>query len=496
MQLDAWRHASLRRLQSPSTLHRNPVSHIIAVVTNASDHSTEDFQLLALTSLDGRYARETQPLQKYFSEFAFQRLRVRVEIEYLIALSRDGRLIRKFSDAEEQFLRALAADFSLPAAREIKMLEQTTRHDVKAIEYYLRAQLAPTSLADAVEWLHFGLTSEDVNQIAQALALRYSRDAVTLPALDAILDRLAALARQHARTPMLARTHGQPAVPTTFGKELVVFLVRLKKQRTVLSQHRFEAKLAGAVGNFNALVSAAPQVDWIAFSEQFICNLGLEPNLHVTQLLPYDNWIRYFDSIRLANSILLDAAQDLWHYISDDYLTQRLVAGEVGSSTMPQKVNPIDFENAEGNLGIANALLSHYAQKLPVSRLQRDLSDSTVRRTLGVALGHSLVAYLNFARGLDRIQPNELRMRQDLEAHWDVISEGAQTILRAAGVENAYEGLKTLTRGKKLSDSDYQSWIANLSLDESIKTKLRALSPSTYFGLAAELVERALISDY
>jgi len=460
------------------------------------ENDREDFQLLALTPLDGRYARETQPLQKYFSEFAFLQLRVRVEIEYLIALSRDAHLMRKFSDAEEKFLRGLVADFSLPAAREIKMLEQTTRHDVKAIEYYLRAQLAPTSLTDVVEWLHFGLTSEDVNQTAQALALRDSRDAVTLPALDAILDRLAALARQHARTTMLARTHGQPAVPTTFGKEIANFFVRLKKQHTLLSQHRFEAKLAGAVGNFNALASAAPQVDWMAFSAQFIRNLGLEPNLYVTQLMPYDNWVHYFDTLRLTNSILLDAAQDLWRYISDDYLSQRVVAGEVGSSTMPQKVNPIDFENAEGNLGIANALLAHYAQKLPVTRLQRDLSDSTVRRTFGVALGHSLVAYLNFTRGLDRIQPNEPRMRQDLDAHWDVIAEGAQSILRAAGVENAYEELKTLTRGKNLSESDYQSWVASLSLDESIKTKLRALSPFTYIGLAEELVNRALTTDY
>lgn len=461
-----------------------------------TENDRADFQLLASTPLDGRYARETQPLQEYFSEFAYQRLRVRVEVEYLIALSRDAQLIRKISDPEEKFLRALAADFSLPAAQEIKHLEQTTRHDVQAIVYYLRTKLAPTSLADMVEWLHFGLTSEDVNQTAYAIALRDSRDAVTLLALNAIIDQLAALARKHARTPMLARTHGQPAVPTTFGKELAVFLVRLKKQRMLLRNHRFETKLAGAVGNFNALVSAAPQVDWLAFSARFIRNLGLDPNLDVTQLVPYDNWIRYFDSLRLTNSILLDAAQDLWRYISDDYLVQDVVAGEVGSSTMPQKVNPIDFENAEGNLGIANALLGHYAQKLPITRLQRDLSDSTVRRTFGVALGHTLVAHLSFARGLDRIQLNEPRMRQDLEAHWDVMAEGAQSILRAAGVKNAYEELKTLTRGNQLSESDFQSWVANLSIDESIKSRLRGLSPISYVGLAAELVDRALTTEY
>ena len=454
-----------------------------------------NFRLLALTPLDGRYTHETQPLQKYFSEFAYQRLRVRVEVEYLIALSRDARLIREFSDTEETFLRALAADFSLPAAQEIKRLEQTTRHDVQAIVYYLRAQLTPTSLADVVEWLHFGLTSEDVNQTAYAIALRDSRDTIILAALNQIIDRLSTLARQHARTPMLARTHGQPAVPTTFGKELAVFLVRLKKQRAFLSQHRFETKLAGAVGNFNALISAAPQVDWLTFSTHFIHALGLESNLYVTQLMPYDNWLGYFDSLRLTNSILLDAAQDLWRFVSDDYLSQHVVAGEIGSSTMPQKVNPIDFENAEGNLGIANALFAHYAQKLALSRLQRDLSDSTVRRTFGVALGHSLVAYFSFARGLERIQPNEERMRQDLLAHWNVIAEGVQTILRAAGVENAYEELKTLTRGKNLSESGYQSWIASLTINESIKSRLRALSPLSYIGLAAELVEYALTTD-
>jgi adenylosuccinate lyase len=452
--------------------------------------------LHALSPLDGRYAAESAPLGDYFSEFAYLRQRVRVETEYLMALAHETRLVRAFTSAEDQFLRTLAADFSLPGAQEIKRLEQATRHDVKAIEYFLRDQLASTSLADVVEWLHFGLTSEDVNQTAQALALRDSREAVMLPALDAIIARLAELARQHARTPMLARTHGQPAVPTTFGKELAVFMVRLSKQRALLRAHRFESKIAGAIGNFNALNAAAPQVDWLAFSEGFIRRLGLDPNLHVTQLVPYDNWIRYFDLLHLTNSILIDAAQDLWRYISDDYVSQRVVAGEVGSSTMPQKVNPIDFENAEGNLGLANALFNHYAQKLPVTRLQRDLSDSTVRRTFGVALGHSLVAYLNFARGLERIQPNEVRMREELNAHWEVVAEGAQTILRSAGVANAYEVLKSLTRGKAIGEPEYLSWVTQLSMDDSIKAQLRALSPLTYIGLAEALVECALTADY
>ncbi len=377
-----------------------------------------DESLDALSPLDGRYAREAAPLKEYFSEFAYLRQRVRVEIDYLIALSRDARLVRPLSDSENSNLHSLISNFSSTDARAIKDIERTTRHDVKAIEYFLRARLAATSLDDVVEWMHFGLTSEDVNIIAQAIALRDSRDAVMLPALGEALSRLAALAHKYKSTPMLARTHGQPAVSTTLGKEFAVFVARLRKQHMILSAHRFEAKLTGAVGNFNALTAAAPQIDWLAFSDAFIRAYDLEPNAVTTQLLPFDNWLRYFDAMQLANSILIDFAQDMWRYISEDYLRSRTVAGEVGSSTMPQKVNPIDFENAEGNLGVANALLAHYAEKLPVSRLQRDLSDSTVRRTFGVALGHSLIAYTNLARGLDRITPSFASMRSNPRARF------------------------------------------------------------------------------
>jgi adenylosuccinate lyase len=451
--------------------------------------------LNALSPLDGRYARATAPLKEYFSEFAYLRHRVRVEIDYLLALARNAHLLRPLTDTEVSYLQSLSSGFSSADALEIKELERTTRHDVKAIEYFLRARLASSSLADVVEWLHFGLTSEDINIIAQAIALRDSRDAIIVPALDEILSRLAALARLYKNTAMLARTHGQPAVPTTLGKEFAVFLVRLKKQRAILCTHRFEAKLTGAVGNLNALAAAAPQIDWLAFSDAFIRAYSLEPSLITTQLLPFDNWLRYFDALRLANSILIDLAQDLWRYISDDYLRSRAVAGEVGSSTMPQKVNPIDFENAEGNLGIANALLAHYAQKLPVSRLQRDLSDSTVRRTFGVALGHSLLAYVNLARGLDRIETNKETMCADLDAHWEVVTEGAQTILRAAGVPGAYDALKSLTRGKGITASEFAAWIERLPADESVKARLRALSPFTYIGLAEDIVEQALAND-
>ncbi|MBM3129580.1 MAG: adenylosuccinate lyase [Chloroflexi bacterium] len=452
-------------------------------------------ELQALSPLDGRYARETAPLRNYFSEFAYLRDRVRIEIDYLIALACDAHLVRSFTNDEIANLQSLISNLSLSDARAIKEIERTTRHDVKAIENFLRARLASTSLADVIAWLHFGLTSEDVNQTAHALALRDARDQVMLPALDEIIARLAARAREYKSAPMLARTHGQPAVPTTLGKEFAVFLARLSKQRAILSEHRFEAKLAGAVGNFNAHQAAAPNVDWRAFSARFIRAYDLEPNLVTTQLAPFDNWVRYFDALRLTNSILIDLAQDVWRYISDDYLTPRAIASEVGSSTMPHKVNPIDFENAEGNLGIANALFEQYARKLPISRLQRDLSDSTVRRTFGVALGHTLVAYTNVARGLDRIEAHVEKMRADLDTHWEVIAEGAQTILRAADVRDAYDQLKALTRGKTFTEAEYRAWIESLAVDETVKTRLRALAPFAYVGLAEQIVEQTLATE-
>jgi adenylosuccinate lyase len=446
----------------------------------------------ALSPLDGRYAKETAPLREYWTEPAFLRQRVQVEIDYLLALSHDTQLVRPFTEAEVRYLESLVAEFGTDSVQAIKEIEAKTRHDVKAIELFLRKRLGVTSLRDVVEWLHFGLTSEDVNLIAQARALYDSRDRVMLPALDAVLAALAGLVREYQDTPMLARTHGQPAVPTTLGKELAVFWVRLNKQRELVRTHRFEAKLTGAVGDLNALVAAAPEVDWLAFGAQFVRRLGLEPNLFTTQLLPFDNWLEYFDALRRINSILVDLTQDLWRYISDDYLKSAVVDAEVGSSTMPQKVNPIDFENAEGNLGLANALFVHYASKLPISRLQRDLSDSTVRRTFGVALGHTLLAYTNLTRGLNKIKANEDKLLADLEAHWDVIAEGAQTILRRAHVENAYDQLKALTRGKGLTREAYAIWVETLPVEENVKGRLRALSPRTYVGVADKIAERAL----
>ncbi|NWF65418.1 MAG: adenylosuccinate lyase [Chloroflexi bacterium] len=441
-----------------------------------------------LSPLDGRYAETTAPLRDHFSEFAFLRDRVRIELNFLPALSKTG-LVRPLSDSESAQLESIVTNFSDADAENILGHERKTRHDVKAIEYFIQSKLQGTSLEDLIPWIHFGLTSEDTNSLGQAIALKESRDKVILPNIESLISNLTDIALRYKFTPMLARTHGQFAVPTTLGKEFAVYVARLQKTRGEIATHKFEAKLTGAVGNFNALQAAVPNVDWIAFSQEFVSSFGLEPNLLTTQILPYDNWVRYFDLIRLTNSILIDFAQDIWRYISDGYLKQAVVAGEVGSSTMPQKVNPIDFENAEGNLGVANSLFNHYAQKLTVSRLQRDLSDSTVRRTFGTALGHSLLAWTNFQRGLKRIAPDEEKLTAELNAHWEVVSEGAQTILRAAGKLDAYESLKEQTRGRVIAEADYKAWCDSIQVDDMTRAKLKALSPSTYIGLAVELTE-------
>ena len=448
-----------------------------------------DSPLQLLASLDGRYADVTAPLRDHFSEFAYLRDRTRLELDYLMALVKTG-LVRPLTDSETAQLDSVKASFSLADADSIRAFERQTRHDVKAIEYFLRERLDGTSLGDLLPWLHFGLTSEDVNNLANALALHNSRDVVLLPALDDLLAKILDFAKAHRALPMLARTHGQPAVPTTLGKEFAVYAARIREARGEIAGHRFEAKLTGAVGNFNALQAAAPQVDWVAFSAEFIQGYGLVPNLATTQILPYDNWIRYFDAVRRVNAILIDFSQDVWRYISDGILKQAVVAGEVGSSTMPQKVNPIDFENAEGNLGVANALFGHYAQKLAVSRLQRDLSDSTVRRTFGTAFGHTLLAWTNLRQGMNRIAADEARLKAELSAHWEVVSEGAQTILRATGQADAYESLKSQTRGRVLNEESYKAWVNSLKLKEEIRQRLLALSPETYLGLAVELTDQ------
>lgn len=449
--------------------------------------------LHALSPLDGRYAEIAAPLSGFFSEFAFLRDRVRVELDFLVALSKTG-LTRPLSDSELAQLESIKKDFSSADAESILAYERKTRHDVKAIEYFIQEKLQGTSLQEFIPWIHFGLTSEDTNSLGQAIALNESRVNIILPELNNLISALSDFAIHSRSVPMLARTHGQFAVPTTLGKEFAVYIARLKKTRDEISAFRFEAKLTGAVGNFNALQSAAPQVDWISFSENFVSSFELQPNLLTTQILPYDNWVRYFDIIRLTNSILIDFAQDIWRYISDGTLKQAVVAGEVGSSTMPQKVNPIDFENAEGNLGIANSLFVHYAQKLTISRLQRDLSDSTVRRTFGTGLGHSLIAWTNFQRGLKRIAPDEEKLKAELNVHWEVVSEGAQTILRAVGKPDAYESLKEQTRGRVLTEAEYKAWVDAIEVDEDTRTRLKNLAPEKYIGLAIQLTDRVVNS--
>ena len=444
-----------------------------------------------ISPIDGRYANTTAPLTDFFSEFAFLRDRVRVELNFLLALSKTD-LVRPLSDSESAQIESIITDFSDADAEMILEHERKTRHDVKAIEYFIQNKLQGTSLEDLIPWIHFGLTSEDTNSLGQAISLNESRDKVILPELDNLISALSALTIRYRSVPMLARTHGQFAVPTTLGKEFAVYIARLKKTRDEIASHKFEAKLTGAVGNFNALQAAVPNINWISFSKDFVSSFGLEPNLLTTQILPYDNWVRYFDLVRLTNSILIDFAQDIWRYISDGYLKQAVVAGEVGSSTMPQKVNPIDFENAEGNLGVANSLFNHYAQKLTVSRLQRDLSDSTVRRTFGTALSHSLLAWTNFQRGLKRIAPDEEKLKAELNAHWEVVSEGAQTILRAAGKSDAYESLKEQTRGRVLTEADYNNWCSSIDVDDATRKKLKSLSPQSYIGLSVELTDKLI----
>ncbi len=446
--------------------------------------------LTAISPLDGRYGRQTAELRDIFSEFAFMRERLRVEIAWLSGLSTLG--LPGFPAVPESAiaaLRQLVADFSLEDCLEIKAIEAETNHDVKAVEYFIKRRTGP-KLAAASEFIHFACTSEDVNNVAHALMLEHGR-AVLIRRLRTIHAELRGHAHRYAELPMLSRTHGQPATPTTVGKEFANVCVRLAAAIDAVGRVTLLAKMNGAVGNYNAHLAAYPNVDWESFARQVVEQLGLKFNTHTIQIEPHDSMAELFDAIARTNTVLLDLDRDLWGYISLGYFKQKLKAGEIGSSTMPHKVNPIDFENSEGNLGLANALLRHLADKLPISRWQRDLTDSTVLRNLGVAFGYSLVAYESCLRGLRKLEINEERIRADLDQAWEVLAEPVQTVMRRYGVENSYEQLKTLTRGTGITRDALHEFVRGLSIPLEARDALLALTPASYIGKAPELARRA-----
>jgi len=452
-----------------------------------------DAQLLALSPLDGRYAAKVDALRPIFSEFGLIRARVHVEVEWLLALAAEPRIVElePFSPAATERLRALAANFSTADAARVKAIERTTNHDVKAVEYLIKERLSDDAeLGPALEFVHFACTSEDINNLSYALMLNEARGTVMLPRLDALIERLRAMAHAHAALPMLSRTHGQTASPTTIGKELANVVARLARQREVLAALPMPGKINGAVGNYNAHVASYPDIDWPKFSQAFVASLGLDWQPYTTQIEPHDGIAELCDAQKRVDTICVDLCRDIWGYISLGYFKQAVKAGEVGSSTMPHKVNPIDFENAEGNFGIANALLEHFAAKLPISRWQRDLTDSTVLRALGTAFGHALVGFDALLRGLEKLSVNPERLAADLDAAWEVLAEAVQTVMRRHGLPNPYEQLKALTRGQGITERSMREFIAALALPDADKQRLLDMTPASYTGLAEPLARK------
>jgi len=447
----------------------------------------------ALSPLDGRYAGKLAEVRDIFSEAGLMRERVRVECAWFLALSAGpaDKALSKLPLSARELLVSLSQDPAATDVPAIKKIEARTNHDVKAVENWLRGELKARGASAAdLEWMHFACTSEDINNLAYALMLKSARDALLLPMLADLGAKIDALAARHAGVGMLARTHGQTATPTTVGKELANVAARLEAQRASLERVAILGKMNGAVGNFNAHVAALPRVDWPALSAAFVESLGLEPNAYTTQIEPHDWIAEYCHALMRANTVLLDFSRDMWSYISIGYFKQRLVAGEVGSSTMPHKVNPIDFENAEGNLGLANALLGHFADKLPVSRLQRDLTDSTVMRNIGVAIGHAVLSFKSLTAGLDKIELDQGRVAEDLDRAWEVLSEAVQTVMRARGIPDAYDKLKSFSRGRAVDESAMREFIASLPLPSEDKARLMELTPGAYVGLAPRLALR------
>ncbi len=449
--------------------------------------------LSALSPLDGRYASKTDKLRPILSEAGFMHHRVKVEIAWLQALSQAGFAeIKPFSAEGNALLNKLATEFGEADAERIKAIEAVTNHDVKAVEYWLKEQVKDVpELVAASEFIHFACTSEDINNTSHGMMIKAARDTVLLPSLKAIIDNLTKLAHTHADLPMMSRTHGQPASPTTLGKEMANVVHRLQRAAERIAGVQILGKMNGAVGNYNAHLSAYPKFDWQAFSKNVIeQRLGLTFNPYTIQIEPHDYMAEMFDAIARANTILIDLNRDIWGYISLGYFKQRTKEGEIGSSTMPHKVNPIDFENSEGNLGMANAVLKHMAEKLPVSRWQRDLTDSTVLRNIGVGFGYAVLAYDSCLRGLNKLEVNPGRTHEDLDATWEVLAEPVQTVMRRYGIENPYEQLKELTRGKGISKDALQVFINGLAIPQEAKDHLLAMTPSNYIGIAAELARK------
>ncbi len=448
--------------------------------------------LSALSPLDGRYASKTDALRPLLSEAGFMHHRIKVEIAWLITLSEAGFAeLRPFSADAKALLEGLARDFNEDDAARIKAIEAVTNHDVKAVEYWLKEKVQHLpELVAASEFIHFACTSADINNTSHGMMLKAARDQVLLPSLSKVIARLTELAHANANVPMMSRTHGQPASPTTLGKEMANVVARLQRAQQRIAAVEILGKMNGAVGNYNAHLSAYPEFDWPAFSRKVIEErLGLTFNPYTIQIEPHDYMAELFDAVARANTILLDLNRDIWGYISLGYFKQKTKAGEIGSSTMPHKVNPIDFENSEGNLGMANAVLKHMAEKLPVSRWQRDLTDSTVLRNIGVGLGYALLAYDSCLRGLNKLETNPARMAEDLDNSWEVLAEPVQTVMRRYGIENPYEQLKELTRGKGISKDALRDFINGLAIPQEAKDRLLAMTPSSYVGLA-ELLAR------
>jgi adenylosuccinate lyase len=450
--------------------------------------------LSAVSPIDGRYGSKTAPLRGIFSEFGLIKRRVLVEVRWLQCLAAHDGIpeVPRLSRAGSKALNAIAADFSEVDARRIKDIEATTNHDVKAVEYFIKERFAGSEELTAIgEFVHFACTSEDINNLSHALMLRDGLQEVLLPSMRAIIDALVALAHQCAAAPMLSRTHGQTASPTTMGKEIANVVARLQRQVAQVERMEYLGKINGAVGNYNAHLSAYPNIDWQANAEQFVTSLGLQWNPYTTQIEPHDYMAELFDGLARFNTILMDFDRDVWGYISLGYFKQKTVAGEIGSSTMPHKVNPIDFENSEGNLGLANAVFQHLSAKLPISRWQRDLTDSTVLRNMGVGAAYSLIAYQSALKGIGKLELNEARLAQDLDKSWEVLAEPIQTVMRRYGIEKPYEKLKELTRGRDMDADAIREFVARLELPEAARRELLELTPGSYTG-NAEAQARAI----